>query len=70
MTPETVKRILDAQENLDPELLREYAKHQQLFLELLHRMPEREQHILIDYLGICLEIHLKLLESIAEIQEY
>ena len=66
MTRETAMKILDAQEKLDKELMNEYRERHDLFLQLLYRLQEKEQNILMDYLGVCLEIHLKLLETIAE----
>ena len=66
MTKETVKKILDAYENLDIELMKEYSEKHDLFLELLSELQERERNIVMDYFGVCIEVHLKLLESITD----
>ena len=51
MTKETVKKILDAYENLDIELMKEYSEKHDLFLELLSELQERERNIVMDFLG-------------------
>ena len=66
MTKETVKKILDAYENLDIELMKEYSEKHDLFLELLSELQERERNIVMDYFGVCIEVHLKLLEFITD----
>ena len=58
-----VNRILDIQETLrsDPGLMAEHEAAQRAFLTTLPELTEKHRDILWDYLGVCVEIHLRML---------
>lgn len=66
MNQETVRNILDAQEQLASGLLGEYYVRQKEFLQILDNISKDKRDVILDYLGICVEIHLKLLEFLGE----
>ena len=59
-------KIMDAQEKLDHLLISEYTQRHEACLKLLQILPQEQRDIFMDYFGICIEIHLKLMEFIAE----
>ena len=63
MNRSVAKRILDIQEMIrsDFALMEEYAGCQSAFLNLIPELTEKQQNILWDYLGVCTEIHLRML---------
>ena len=65
MNQDAVKQILDIQEQIrtDTVLMGEYEAAQTEFLKLLSELAENQQNILLDYLGVCIEIHLRMLEE-------
>ena len=64
----TVQRILDIQEAIcaDQVLMTEYRTAQAAFLEMLLRLPPSHQDTIMDYLGACIELHLRMLENAIE----
>ena len=65
MDRETAKRIVDLQEKIqsDTLLMDEYRELHARFIQLQTEINENQRNILMDYLGICIEIHLKMLEE-------
>lgn len=65
MNRNSTVRIMDIQERIqsDADLMGEYNIHHAKFLAVLDELTESQQDILMDYLGICIEIHLKMLEE-------
>lgn len=63
MDREAVNQILDIQEMLrsDPGLMAEHDTAQRAFLAMLPELTEKQQNILWGYLGVCVEIHLRML---------
>lgn len=71
MDRETVMKILDIQQAAreDPayqELLAEYEPIHQRFLETLRTMDPAVREVLMDYLGVTVAMHLRLLEMAVE----
>lgn len=67
----TVNRILDVQElvRTDQPLMADYESRQLAFLEILPELTEKQKNILLDYLGVCVEVHLRMLELCCESNE-
>ena len=65
MDRKSTERILNIQERIqsDSELMGEYNVHHARFLQMQNELTESQQEILMNYLGICIEIHLKMLEE-------
>ena len=65
MDRETAKRIVDLQEKIqsDTLLMDEYRELHARFIQMQAEINENQRNILMDYLGICIEIHLKMLEE-------
>ena len=65
MRQTTAKRILDIQEMLraDTTLMDEYRERHTEFLAMLLKLNEDQKSVLMDYLGVCIEIHLRMLEE-------
>lgn len=65
MNQDTANRILDIQEQIreDVLLMREYEDAQAAFLELVSELSGEQRNVLLDYLGVCVEIHLRMLEE-------
>ena len=65
MNRNSAQRVLDIQERIqsDADLMGEYNIHHAKLLAVLDELTESQQDILMDYLGICIEIHLKMLEE-------
>ena len=65
MDREVASRIVTIQEIVqsDLALMDEYKEHHAKFLKILPELNEKQQNILMDYLGICIEIHLRMLEE-------
>ena len=65
MDHETAKRIVDLQEKIqsDTLLMDEYRELHARFIQMQAEINENQRNILMDYLGICIEIHLKMLEE-------
>ena len=59
MKVETAKKILEAQERIDRELTGEYGFRQERFLKVLQNLSQDQRSTVLDYLGVCIEIHLK-----------
>ena len=70
MNQETAKRILEAQEQirLDTVLTGEYRAAHGAFLEMLPQLTRLQQAVLMDYLGVCVEMHLRMLEKAIEMK--
>ena len=68
MDRKCTERILDIQEWIqsDSDLMGEYREHHARFLGMLDELTEVQQEILMNYLGICIEMHLKMLEEVAK----
>lgn len=47
----------------DDILMSEYRAAHAAFLEILPQLTEVQQGVLLDYLGVCVEIHLRMLEG-------
>ena len=64
----TAQRILDIQEKIcaDQVLMVEYRTAQTAFLEMLPHLPQAQQDIIMNYLGVCVELHLRMLENALE----
>ena len=65
MDREVASRIVTIQEIVqsDLALMEEYREYHAEFLKMLPELNEKQQNILMDYLGICIEIHLRMLEE-------
>ena len=65
MDRKVVECILDIQDKIhsDDVLMSEYKAAHAAFLEMLAQLTEVQQTILLDYLGVCVEIHLRMLEE-------
>ena len=65
MDREVAERIVAIQEIIHSNfaLMEEYREYQAEFLKMLPELNEKQQNILMDYLGICIEIHLRMLEE-------
>ena len=65
MNRNSAERIMDIQERIqsDSDLMEEYKVHHAKFLGMLDELNESQHNILVNYLGICIEIHLKMLEE-------
>ena len=65
MDRKSTERILNIQERIqsDSELMGEYNVHHARFLQMQNELTESQQEILMNYLGICIEIHLRMLEE-------
>ena len=64
------KRILDVQERIfagNP-LGEEYRATQTAFLAMLPELTEAQREILLDYLGVCVELHLEMLGKAIEMK--
>ena len=70
LNQETAKRILEAQERIrmDSVLAGEYQAAHGAFLEMLPQLTQAHQEILLDYLGVCVEMHLRMLEKAIEMK--
>ena len=66
----TAKRILDIQECIltDNTRVEEYKVTQTAFLTMLPELTEVQRDILLDYLGVCVELHLQMLEKAIEMK--
>ena len=65
MDRKSTERILNIQERIqsDSVLMEEYNTHHARFLQMQNELTKSQQEILMNYLGICIEIHLKMLEE-------
>ena len=65
MDREAASRIVTIQEIVqsDLALMDEYKEHHAKFLKILPELNEIHQEILMNYMGICNEIHLRMLEE-------
>ena len=65
MDREVAERIVAIQEIIQSNfaLMEEYREYHAEFLKMLPELNEKQQNILMDYLGICIEIHLRMLEE-------
>lgn len=65
-----MRYILDVQEQIraDQMLLSEYETAQKAFLAMLTQLTDAQRDILLDYLGVCVEIHLRMLEIAIEMK--
>ena len=65
MDREVAERIVTIQEIIQSNfaLMEEYREYHAEFLKMLPELNEKQQNILMDYLGICIEIHLRMLEE-------
>ena len=63
MDQSVVKRILDIQDMIRSAagLMAEHDAAQRAFLAMLPELTESQRNIIWDYLGVCLEIHLRML---------
>ena len=70
MDRKALERILDVQEMIqsDDVLMGEYESVQAAFLEMLPQLTEAQRDTLLDYLGVCVEIHLRMLEKAIEMR--
>ena len=70
MDRNALERILDVQEMIqsDDVLMGEYESVQAAFLEMLPQLTEAQRDTLLDYLGVCVEIHLRMLEKAIEMK--
>ena len=65
MNRNSAERIMELQEQIQSDfaLMGEYKRHHAKFLEMLHSLSQDQQDILTNYLGVCIEIHLRMLEE-------
>ena len=66
----TARGILDTQEKVcaDEFLATEYRTAQAAFLKMLPHLPQDQQDTIMDYLGVCVELHLRMLENAIEMK--
>lgn len=67
----TTENLIKAQERVrtDPvylELSQEYNRHNAAFLSVLKELNPGQRQIIEDYLGICVELHTKMLLAACE----
>ena len=65
MDRKCAERIQNIQERIqsDSDLMGEYNTHHARFLQMQDELSESQREILMDYLGVCIEIHLRMLEE-------
>ncbi|MBQ9147940.1 MAG: hypothetical protein IJX69_00025 [Oscillospiraceae bacterium] len=68
MNQEVARKILQIQETVrsDLDLMAEHQSKQEAFLALLSDLSQDQQDVLLDYLGVGIEIHLRMLEICLE----
>ena len=73
MKQSTARRILEIQDRLleyreYQELMEEYRRCDEQFTALLSRLDEEDESIILDYLGVGVDIHMHMLELACETQ--
>ena len=65
MDQKVVDRILDIQEAVqcDVTLMKEYQEYHAQFLAMLDELEPAHQNTLMNYLGVCIEIYMRMMEA-------